>query len=233
MTCVAAIPRWAETRTAYAAIPQLADLTVEDTTAEVLNGHDVIILALPHGASGALAAQLDPGAVVVDLGADHRLEERSAWDAFYGGEFFDHWTYGMPELITGKSADGEYTRQRDLLPGAKRIAGPGCNVTATTLAMQPAIAEGLVERRDLVADLVVGYSGAGKNLKRANLLAARRSAPPCPTAWAARIAISPRFCRTSPMRQVWTPPGPRSSRSDSRRYSRRWRVASSPRSARR
>ena len=36
-------------------IPQLADLTVEDTTAEVLNGHDVIILALPHGASGALA----------------------------------------------------------------------------------------------------------------------------------------------------------------------------------
>ena len=153
-------------------IPQLADLTVEDTTAEVLNGHDVIILALPHCASGALAAQLDPGAVVVDLGADHRLEERSAWDAFYGGEFFDHWTYGMPELITGKSADGEYTRQRDMLPGAKRIAGPGCNVTATTLAMQPAIAEGLVERRDLVADLVVGYSGAGKNLKRANLLAA-------------------------------------------------------------
>ena len=38
--------------------------------------------------------------------------------------------------------------------------------------MAQAIAEGLVERRDLVADLVVGYSGAGKNLKRTNLLAA-------------------------------------------------------------
>ena len=121
-------------------IPQLADLVVEDTTPEVLNGHDVIILALPHGASGALASQLDPNAVVVDLGADHRLEEKSAWDAFYGG--------------------------------TKRIAGPGCNVTATTLALQPGIAQGLVESKDIVADLVVGYSGAGKNLKRTNLLAA-------------------------------------------------------------
>ncbi|PJM75133.1 N-acetyl-gamma-glutamyl-phosphate reductase [Bifidobacterium simiarum] len=153
-------------------IPQLADLTVEDTTPEALNGHDVIILALPHGASGALAAQLDPNSVVVDLGADHRLEEQSAWDEYYGGDFYEHWTYGMPELITGKAADGSYLRQRAALPGVRRIAGPGCNVTATTLAMQPGIAEGLVEPDDLVADLVVGYSGAGKNLKRTNLLAA-------------------------------------------------------------
>ena len=115
-------------------IPQLANLVVEDTTPEVLNGHDVIILALPHGASGKLASQLDPNAVVVDLGAAHRLEEQAAWDEFYGGDFYEHWTYGMPELITGKAADGSYTRQRAALPGTKRIAGPGCNVTATTLA---------------------------------------------------------------------------------------------------
>ena len=118
-------------------IPQLADLVVEDTTPEVLNGHDVIILALPHGASGALASQLDPNAVVVDLGADHRLEEKTAWDEFYGGDFYEHWTYGMPELITGISEDGSYQHQREVIPGTKRIAGPGCNVTATTLALQP------------------------------------------------------------------------------------------------
>ena len=85
-------------------------------------GHDVIILALPHGASGALASKLDANAVVVDLGADHRLEEHSAWDEFYGGDFYEHWTYGMPELITGTSADGSYVRQREALPGSKRIA---------------------------------------------------------------------------------------------------------------
>ena len=117
-------------------------------------------------------AQLDPNAVVVDLGADHRLEEQAAWDEFYGGDFYEHWTYGMPELIVGTDANGTYLRQRSALPGTKRIAGPGCNVTATTLAMQPGIAQGLVEPKSIVADLVVGYSGAGKNLKRTNLLAA-------------------------------------------------------------
>ena len=106
------------------------------------------------------------------VGADHRLEEKTAWDEFYGGDFYEHWTYGMPELITGIAADGSYIRQRESLAGTKRIAGPGCNVTATTLALQPGVAQGLVEPVDIVADLVVGYSGAGKNLKRTNLLAA-------------------------------------------------------------
>ena len=172
VTCVAGHSSVGESFGAYAPhIPQLAGLTVQDTTPDNLNGHDVIVLALPHGASGALAAQLDPRSIVIDLGADHRLEEKKAWDAFYGGDFYEHWTYGMPELIVGKNLDGSYRRQREALPGAKRIAGPGCNVTATTLGMQPGIAEGLVQRDAIVADLVVGYSGAGKSLKKPYLLA--------------------------------------------------------------
>lgn len=78
----------------------------------------------------------------------------------------------MPELIVGKGANGEYAFQRENLPDASHIAGPGCNVTAVTLAFQPALAEGLVQFDDIVADLAVGYSGAGKSLKRTGLLAA-------------------------------------------------------------
>lgn len=151
-------------------IPDLAHLQLLDTTPENLNGHDVIFLALPHGASGRLASQLDPKAVVVDLGADHRLESKSAWDEFYGGDFYEHWAYGMPELIVSNE-EGVLAKQRVNLPGVKRIAGPGCNVTATTLALQPGLAQGLVETDDIVANLVVGYSGAGKNLKKPYLLA--------------------------------------------------------------
>ncbi|WP_018143033.1 N-acetyl-gamma-glutamyl-phosphate reductase [Alloscardovia criceti] len=158
-------------------IPQLSELVVQDTTPEHLNGHDVVILALPHGASGKIAEQLSDVQVIVDLGADHRLESAADWDAFYGGDFYEPWVYGMPELLTSAidahiSSDTKLTFQRNNLIGATRIAGPGCNVTATTLAFQPAISAGLVDT-NITANLVVGYSGAGKNLGRINLLAAQ------------------------------------------------------------
>ncbi|MBK5249110.1 MAG: N-acetyl-gamma-glutamyl-phosphate reductase, partial [Actinomycetales bacterium] len=99
-------------------------------------------------------------ALVLDCGADHRLSDAGAWDAFYGSPHAGTWPYGLPELI---HADG--TRQRDHLAGTKRIAVPGCNVTAVTLAIQPGIAANLVEPTDIVAVLANGYSGAGKAAK--------------------------------------------------------------------
>lgn len=137
----------------------LVDRIVAETTPENLQGHDVVFLALPHGASGAVAAQLPDDVLVIDCGADHRLESSQDWAAYYGGEHAGTWPYGMPELITGSS------RQREALAGARRVAVPGCNVTAVTLGLQPAVAAGLVETTDLVAVLANGYSGAGKSLK--------------------------------------------------------------------
>lgn len=144
----------------------LADRVILDTTPENLSGHDVVVLALPHGASGAVAAALGPDVLVLDCGADHRLVEAADWTAFYGTPHAGTWPYGLPELVL---ADG--TRQRDRLVGARRVAVPGCNVTAVTLGIAPGVAAGVVSAADLVSVLAVGYSGAGKAAKT-HLLAA-------------------------------------------------------------
>jgi N-acetyl-gamma-glutamyl-phosphate reductase len=138
----------------------LAHLTLVDTTPQTLAGHDVVFLALPHGASGEITAAIPADTLVIDCGADHRLTDPADWAAFYGGDFYGAWAYGLPELL---HADG--SRQRTVLADSRRIAVPGCNVTAITLGLAPAIAAGLVEPHDLVAVLAVGPSGAGKNLK--------------------------------------------------------------------
>lgn len=154
-----------------AAHPAIADRTFAATTAAELAGHDVVVLALPHGASGAVAADLeatDPGCIVVDVGADHRLSDPQAWRDYYGSEHAGTWTYGMPELLHAGERSAQ--RQRAELAATRRIAVPGCNVTAVTLGLQPGIAAGLIEVDDVVAVLAVGYSGAGKAPK-ANLLA--------------------------------------------------------------
>jgi len=143
----------------------LASRVIEATTIETLAGHDVVVLALPHGASAAIAAQLPADVLVLDCGADYRLTSADAWAEYYGGEHAGTWPYGMPELVTPRGI------QRSLLPASKRIAVPGCNVTAVTLALQPGIAAGVVDASDVVATVIVGYSGAGKKLA-ANLLAA-------------------------------------------------------------
>ena len=132
----------------------LADRVLEKTDVETLSGHDVVFLALPHGQSGELAAQLGEDVVVIDCGADYRLTDPDAWEQFYGGEHAGSWPYGLPEL----------PGQRELLAGATRIAVPGCYPTISTLAMVPAVAAGLVEP-DVVVVAASGTSGAGKAAK--------------------------------------------------------------------
>lgn len=142
--------------------PHLRSLThlgLVATTSQNLAGHDVVFLALPHGKSGEITAALDPGTLVVDCGADHRLTDEEDWNSFYGGEYFGAWEYGVPELIVG---DG---KQRENLVGAKRIAAPGCNASAVALAIAPGIRAGVACEDDIVASLAVGPSGAGKSLK--------------------------------------------------------------------
>ena len=144
------------------------DLVLQETTVEVLRGHDVVVLALPHGESGRISGELraeDPDVLVLDLGADHRLESAEDWSEYYGTEHAGTWTYGMPELPLAAGPS-----QRDLLTGAREIAVPGCNATAVSLALAPLVRAGLVDATALSAVLPVGYSGAGRSPKQHLLL---------------------------------------------------------------
>lgn len=132
----------------------LADRVLEETSLETLGGHDVVFLALPHGESGPLAAQLGDDTVVVDCGADFRLADSAAWERFYGGAHAGTWPYGLPEL----------PGQRDVLRGATRVAVPGCYPTVSTLTLAPAVAAGIVEP-DVTVVAASGTSGAGKAAK--------------------------------------------------------------------
>ncbi|MGN6723579.1 MAG: N-acetyl-gamma-glutamyl-phosphate reductase [Marmoricola sp.] len=130
----------------------LADRVLEETTVETLQGHDAVFLALPHGQSAELAAALGDQIIVIDCGADHRLTDASTWEKFYGSAHAGSWPYGMPEL----------PGQRTKLEGARRIAIPGCYPTVTSLALAPAVHQGLVDPTDLVVVAASGTSGAGK-----------------------------------------------------------------------
>jgi N-acetyl-gamma-glutamyl-phosphate reductase len=136
-------------------LPGLADRVLAPTTAGSLAGADLVFLALPHGQSAALAAQLPESTKIVDLGADFRLTDPAAWTAYYPGEHAGTWTYGLPEL----------PGQRARIADSTRVANTGCYAVAITLALAPLIAAGSVDPADVVVVAASGTSGAGRAAK--------------------------------------------------------------------
>ncbi len=136
-------------------LTEVADLPLVETSADILASADIVFLALPHGESASLAAQLPPDLPLVDLGADFRLVSGDAWTAYYGGTHAGTWTYGLPELTV------EGVRQREAIRGSTRVANPGCYPTSVALAFAPVLAAGLAES-DVVVVAASGTSGAGR-----------------------------------------------------------------------
>ncbi|MBJ7281375.1 MAG: N-acetyl-gamma-glutamyl-phosphate reductase [Rhodoluna sp.] len=139
-------------------LTKFKDLIFVETSAETLAGHDVIFLALPHTKSAEVASWLAQSVLVLDCGADFRLESALEFEKFYHSPHAGTWAYGMPELLINSK-----DKQRTELVGQKRIAVPGCNATAITIAFAPLLAANLIEASDLVSTLSVGTSGSGAN----------------------------------------------------------------------
>ena len=134
-------------------LSKLGDRRFEKFDLAKVNACEIVFLALPHGESAALIAQLDPTIKIVDLGADFRLTSADQWVKYYGGTHAGTWTYGLPELA-GK---------RDQIKKAFRVANPGCYATSISLAIAPALS--LVDSTDIVVVAASGTTGAGRSAK--------------------------------------------------------------------
>jgi N-acetyl-gamma-glutamyl-phosphate reductase len=126
-------------------------------SAEAVAGLDIVFFALPHGESQRFVPLvIDQVAHVVDLAADFRLPADS-YAEWYGHEhtapaFIDRFAFGLPELF------------RTEIETAQHVAAPGCYPTASSLALAPLLADGLVEPTGITVSAVSGVSGRGRGL---------------------------------------------------------------------
>jgi N-acetyl-gamma-glutamyl-phosphate reductase len=123
--------------TVHPHLRRFADVVLAAPDPSQVADADLVFLALPHGESAALAAQLPASVKVVDLGSDHRAQ----------------WVYGLPEL----------PGRRALIASSNRVAATGCYAVATILALAPLIAAGVASPDDVVVVAASGTSGAGRS----------------------------------------------------------------------
>jgi len=116
---------------------------------------DAVFLSLPHGVSLKYVPKLlEVGLRVIDLSADFRLRDPSAYREWYG---FEH---PYPDLLK-KAIYGLPEVHRNELRGAQLIAAPGCNATASILALLPLAKGDVIDLNRVVVDVKAGSSEAG------------------------------------------------------------------------
>jgi N-acetyl-gamma-glutamyl-phosphate/LysW-gamma-L-alpha-aminoadipyl-6-phosphate reductase len=117
---------------------------------------DLLFLCLPHGSAVKRIEQFEALADrIVDLSADFRLRHAADYARWYDAphakpDWLEKFVYGLPEL------------HREAVRQAKYVSGVGCNATATTLAVWPLAAAGLLDAaRGIICEVKVGSSEGG------------------------------------------------------------------------
>ncbi|MQL54880.1 N-acetyl-gamma-glutamyl-phosphate reductase [Acidianus ambivalens] len=120
---------------------------------------DTVFLALPHRVSlNYVPKLLEMGLQVIDLSADFRLKDPEEYKKWYGIE------HPYPDLLK-KSVYGLPELHYEELKGAKLIASPGCNATATILALAPVVGNGISTDLKFISDVKVSSSEGGMKPK--------------------------------------------------------------------
>ncbi|MBV5265977.1 N-acetyl-gamma-glutamyl-phosphate reductase [Pinisolibacter aquiterrae] len=147
------------------AFPQFfgIDLPRLITIAEVdWDGIDLVFCALPHATTQAVLKEVPKRIKIVDLSADFRLSDPTAYEYWYGGahqalELQAEAVYGITEFA------------REAVAKARLVANPGCYTTCSQLPVIPLLEAQAIDPDEIVIDAKSGVSGAGRSAKEANL----------------------------------------------------------------
>ncbi|HNP26578.1 MAG TPA: N-acetyl-gamma-glutamyl-phosphate reductase [Nitrosomonas sp.] len=140
----------------FSSLRGYVDLKFSDPAESKLTECDLVFFATPNGIAMQQAEVLiDSGVRIIDLAADFRIKDIAEWEKWYGMQhtcpgLVAEAVYGLPEI------------NRDQIKTARLIANPGCYPTAVQLGFLPLIESGLVDTKQLIADVKSGVSGAGR-----------------------------------------------------------------------
>jgi N-acetyl-gamma-glutamyl-phosphate reductase len=128
-------------------------------------GLDVAFCSLPHATTQKVVKELLASArvtKVVDLSADFRLADTSAYAKWYGHE------HHAPELQK-EAVYGLTEIHRRAIKQARLVANPGCYTTCAQLPLIPLIKNKAIDLDEIVVDAKSGMTGAGRAAKEAML----------------------------------------------------------------
>jgi N-acetyl-gamma-glutamyl-phosphate reductase len=132
--------------------------------AAIASAAHVAFTALPQGTSATgVAALLERGCKVIDIGADFRFRD----PAEYARVYVPH---PVPQLLQ-EAVYGLTEYCRAALPAARLVANPGCYPTSALLGLLPLVEQDLIEPDGIVIDAKSGVTGAGRTVSAEYLFA--------------------------------------------------------------
>jgi N-acetyl-gamma-glutamyl-phosphate reductase len=144
------------------ALPKLVSIDGLDWAKASL---DLAFCALPHATTQKVVKELlakAPATKVVDLSADFRLADTSAYSKWYGDahhapDLQKEAVYGLTEI------------HRRAIKQARLVANPGCYTSCAELPLIPLIEAKAIDLEEIVIDAKSGMTGAGRAAKEGML----------------------------------------------------------------
>jgi N-acetyl-gamma-glutamyl-phosphate reductase len=130
-------------------------------------GLDLVFCALPHGTTQKVVADLlgrMPALKIVDLSADFRLADPTAYARWYGH------AHAAPQLQQ-RAVYGLTEIYREQVKAAQLVANPGCYTSCAELALIPLLKAKAIDPDEIVIDAKSGMTGAGRGAREDMLFA--------------------------------------------------------------